>query len=781
MPAPAASAPRTATRRYQRNLFAWGLLASVLLWGVMAGPFYLGRVYTRDDLGCFHLPTRLFYSQQLARGEPFDWMPQLLDGFYLTGEGQVGGYHPLHWLLYRFCRLEAAMAIELLASYPLMLAGTYFFLRRRRLRPGAALFGGLAFAFSSFSLLHFVHPNAIAVVAHIPWLLAAIDMVFLESSKGTVPFSLTRKLGQSPRRAFPAAGIALLTGSQLLLGYPQYVWFSLLAEGAYTVWIICRNRSAQSGAVSRFAWACPRAAIVAAAKGVGLLLGAVQLLPTAAALHDSVRHAADAHFTNTGALHPLNLLQMVAPYLFTDRVVGGNTHESALYLGVVPLMLLVWLRYRRGGLGSWRGLGLATAGFAALAFVLAMGDTGQIYRLQQLLPLVGQFRCPCRYLVLCQLATSMLAAIAVALLARQLGRGRVSSWQELRPLWVVTGVATVAAAVGIVMQGHWLIAPPARVLIGPPLVATAALLVTLAARGRHWALPAMIVFTALDLGSYGCSYAIYPDTLRLSDYVASVPQPPSLCDVRMAGDLLPPGDAGPHQGNQFTLTGWSRADGYVGLEPQHRLDYRQLSTLQVASVRWVLPTDGTAHIAGLLPHESGWLEVPAPLPRVRLVAEAHASQHAAIDLKQIDVRSTALVEHPLALPKAPPGSVAVVSDRPGRLELQVDCPSLQLLVVAESYHPGWKASVAGQPESVLRTNGDFLGCPVGPGVERVILEFRPESLSIGKALSLLGLGLVCVMFLVNAFKPEARAKDELKPEARAKVLRLFPRWRFGLP
>ena len=40
---------------------------------------------------------------------------------------------------------------------------------------GGSLFGGLVFTFCGFNLLHFVHVNAIAVVAHMPWLLYAID------------------------------------------------------------------------------------------------------------------------------------------------------------------------------------------------------------------------------------------------------------------------------------------------------------------------------------------------------------------------------------------------------------------------------------------------------------------------------------------------------------------------------------------------------------------------------------------------------------------------------
>ena len=82
-------------------------LATAALLLTMAAPLLAGRVYVNNDLGAFHLPIRAFYAERLDRGEPFDWMPQLFAGFYLTGEGQGGTYHPLHWLLYRFLPLPA--------------------------------------------------------------------------------------------------------------------------------------------------------------------------------------------------------------------------------------------------------------------------------------------------------------------------------------------------------------------------------------------------------------------------------------------------------------------------------------------------------------------------------------------------------------------------------------------------------------------------------------------------------------------------------------------------
>ena len=79
-----------------------------------------------------------------------------------------------------------ANAHAYLCSYPLMLGGMYYLLRRRLGRQDAAMVGSLAFTFSSFNLLHFVHPNAVAAVAHIPWLLLMIDVVMVDAQRWKV-------------------------------------------------------------------------------------------------------------------------------------------------------------------------------------------------------------------------------------------------------------------------------------------------------------------------------------------------------------------------------------------------------------------------------------------------------------------------------------------------------------------------------------------------------------------------------------------------------------------
>jgi hypothetical protein len=378
-----------------------------------------------------------------------------------------------------------------------------------------------------------------------------------------------------------------------------------------------------------------------------------------------------------------------------------------------------------------------------------MGPSGQIYRLQQWLPLVGGFRCPCRYLGLCHLATSVLAAIGLVLLMRQCRRNRPVPWRKLSPLGIVVLLSLSAAVVGIVLHGRPSFAPLPAVLLGPALVGAAALLVALAARGSRQALVALVLLAALDLGSYGLSYAVYAHTARLEGYIAATLVPPGPVDGRVVGDLLRFDDLGPRFGNQLLLAGWSRADGYAGLEPQRRLDLRQLPTLRVAGVRWVRRSATSTAVDGLRDPdpESPWLEVPAPLALVRLVTQVRASDDPARDIARVALETTALADRPVALDGGPPGRLSIALRRPGRWEIDTDCAGRQMLIVAESFHSGWQATIDAHRVPVLPVNGDFLGCVVGPGRQRLVLEFRPRSLAAGRVVTCLGLGLLIALVL----------------------------------
>jgi hypothetical protein len=290
---------------------------------------------------------------------------------------------------------------------------------------------------------------------------------------------------------------------------------------------------------------------------------------------------------------------------------------------------------------------------------------------------------------------------------------------------------------------------------GPVLLGAAALSISLAERGHRGALVALVLLAAVDQGAYGLSYAVYRDMPRSDDLLPAGERPLAAASTRFAVQLPDP-EANYHVPNTLVLSGARLVDGYAGLVPADRLDYLHVAALRVASCGPVTRDAAAGRIEGLLPHDEQWLAVPDPLPRFRLVTRAVPSADSNRDLSGIDLETTALVEESFERALDPPldqpgtrGEVHVVHDRPGDISLSIDAPTRQLLVASERYHPGWRATVDGQDAPVVRVNGDFLGCPVGPGSHDVELTFRPDSLRQGRSLSLIGLGLLglwCCLF-----------------------------------
>ncbi|MCA1563720.1 MAG: hypothetical protein LC804_26895, partial [Acidobacteria bacterium] len=286
------------------------LAAAVLLFVPLFVPLMTGRVFAIDDLAVFHLPLRVLYAAALSEGDSILWTPHLFNGFYIHAEGQLGALHPVHLLIYRFLPVAAGFNLELILSYAAAFGGMWVFLGRVGLSGAAAIVGASAFAFCGSNLLRISQMNVIAIAAHIPWLLASIEVL----------------LSGSPRtRALAFAAVSFLVGSQVLLGYPQYVWLSALICGIYAL----------VGVPQGIGWS--RVASAGAAAVVGLAMGGVQLVPTLDLVAKSLRASVPSSFFLTFSLHPLNFLQLWSPYIFPERVYAlpGERfiHEFGVYSG----------------------------------------------------------------------------------------------------------------------------------------------------------------------------------------------------------------------------------------------------------------------------------------------------------------------------------------------------------------------------------------------------------------------------------------------------------------
>ncbi|WP_152051347.1 hypothetical protein [Tautonia marina] len=697
------------------------LLATVALLALMAAPSLWGEVYTTEDLGFFHVPLRIFFARCLATGADPSWCPQLFCGFDLHGEGQIGLAHPWHHFLYRAFQFETALNLEFLISYPATMLGMAWLLRRRGLPIDASLLGGFMAAFGGFVVYHYMHVNVVGVVAHIPFALLAIDAIMR---------------GDSARsRAWPGAALAAITGSQLLLGYPQAVFFSTIIEGLYaaSVWVELRGR--------------PRwLTALVCAKVLGLGLGAVQVLPSWGALAESERSAPTAEFLGMLSLPPANTIQWLVPYLFESRVYApgedlvpgwrvepasslsdSRVKEYGLYNGIAVPVLLAWVLVRWKHLRHRHLAGWAVA-VAGLGLVLAFGKYAPIFELTHRLPGFNVFRAPARFVLLVHLASAVLVAVAFADLSTLRSSGNRLSWRRLWPLALPTiGSVAIVASARFGSPEAWLAehqAPLGALILSVGLVATASGLVVAAARRVSWAPTALAVLIALDLGAYSMTYLASGSRAKL-DLLAAFHPVATRSNAERA--VFGPGTL--VCDNLWMFSGRGLVEGYAGLTPVRRLDYSKPSSRRVASAAWSVghPTS----------------RLPDPLPRARLVAEARVSDDPNRDLDTIDPAIVALVDRPVTLDAGEPsGDPIIVRDRPGELRVVVDSPGRRLLVISERHHHGWTARVDRQPAEILRAYGDFMAIVVEEGRHMVHLRFQPKTLAAGKAISIASMTLV---------------------------------------
>ena len=427
----------------------------------------------------------------------------------------------------------------------------------------------MLFAFSGFALLHHHHVNMVAVVAHLPWLLGAADVLIVEDAR-------------RPRRLAFAA-VALILGSAFLIGFPQAVWWDAIALAAF----------AALRAGERGRWR--RLLTLAAAVAIGVVLGGIQILPSADAVAHSDRAAATGAFALTYSLHPLNLLQLWSPLALTRGAhsVGDYMwfHEFGIYSGAVLPVGLAWVWTRRAALIDRRTLIVGATVFAALMLVLALGRYVGLAGLLAHLPVIGAMRAPARYVVLMQFALAILAVIAVEdLLAIREGRRETVTGRPVLP-WVpaLLGLATlVGLNAGLLPYGRHTAATVAGAAPGVALVATVTLLVILAARRVRWALPVLVVVTAADLALYGIRFVYQEPAQSIPRLLVAVQPAPS----RPEDSYAAAPDAGNYVKNMLVLRGYRLTTGYVGFFPAVRHPIGGESSLQLSGTRWMFTRDG---------------------------------------------------------------------------------------------------------------------------------------------------------------------------------------------
>jgi MYXO-CTERM domain-containing protein len=729
----------------------------------------LGRsVYHMDDAADNYYPSRVAGTRTLASGHLPVWDRGSWSGWPLNADPYYGFFYPLNLTFY-LGGMVRGLGYSIALHVVLAAAGMFWLLRRRRLDVGPALLGAVALAFGTFMAVRVRHIIFPQMLAWTPFVLVGVEG-FLATGRR--------------RELLLVAGAV---GMSLLCGAAPLVPFWLMVLGAYIV-----PRVLSSDAPSRL-----RAlGAITAAGLVGLLIGAVQILPPLAHLPESPRAlGAGYRFASSYAWPDLSYLAtLIVPDLFgveeRGRWFGAFNHwEMAGFYSGALVVLLAPLALR-----SWRRLELVgLAVVAVLGILLAFGAKGPLHRFFfDHVPLYGALRCPTRALVMGLLGLPILGAHGLAvLLARAPRPGRRVVGVGVAALVLIGGAVGYAVLTRsgrltpAEVMAHGAFAHLIAVVGGGAAVLALALTGVI---GRRVGGVGLALITLAELVVLGRGYLQpkpsdwAPGTERYAalDWILAQPShdrfivahggPHRLLNVGMTYDRESPAGYGSALVWRYVDFIWTLNHGapYAKRPVDDDLAATWIERfdsplVDLLNVRWVIgwTSPGRRWIerfrpaAGAPPHarhEASWdarlrvYENPDALPRAfvvygAVVAPDDAAQARA--LTRLDPRQTVVLDRP-------PSPAPIGDGRPfdGATITRADSVSLTIrahanaagvLVVSETWYPGWRATVDGVPAPLLRADYAFRGVALAAGDHVVELRYRSRPTEIGLGLSGLGL------------------------------------------
>ena len=105
-----------------------------------------------------------------------------------------------------------------------------------------------------------------------------------------------------------------------------------------------------------------------------------------------------------------------------------------------------------------------------------------------------------------------------------------------------------------------------------------------------------------------------------------------------------------------------------------------------------------------------------------------------------------------------PGAATITQYTAESVLIQARSDRDSLLILTDAHYPGWEATVDGTPAVIEQVDGMFRGLFLPAGEHEVAFHYRPRSVRLGLALSLLGLGLALAA-TVGVFVTNRRDQD----------------------
>jgi hypothetical protein len=607
------------------------------------------------------------------------WDPYLVGGQSLVAQLEPGVFNPFNWPLFLWPLRDGHVTIGALHWYWVLIHFVAAAFMYWLCRDLKCGIGASLIGASIYGFLGYVGQTGTTVFL-MSCLWVPVALLFLA------------RVFRGERPVSNAALCGAALGAGFLTGHHNIPIYLVVLVGVLWAWLLARRL--RDGRL----WT---AAVVCLA--VWLMVGAVQSLPTIEYGRQALRWV--------GLSEPLRWKDTVpysvhAEYSLQARslpgiLVPGRVVHADPFTGIVALSLAVAAVWWRRKSADVRMLAVV----AGLAMLLALGkDTPVHWVVYRLVPMVEKARYPAMAIAIFQCAVAALAAMG-------LGLPRETLRRMFAPLVVVgiagLGIFFAMSRAGLVPAGHpaWVVAAVAlglavtvRWLGAAPVAVLALVLVEAAIDPRPILRPRDVP------GSYTEMIASHQD---IADYLK-----------RQAGwfRVEVDDDAVPYNFGDFY--GIEQFGGYVpGMtERVHRV----LGHPETAREY------GVAYRIGKAPSNPAQVEVFQGRSGLKVFRDPR-------------------IDEPLWVERGAPCAAGdrlrVVNREAEAAVFEAGLGCAGRVVVGDAYYRGWRAYVDGRRVPIEEAEGGIRAVQAGPGEHRIEFRYRPASVYVGGALTVLGLAL----------------------------------------
>jgi hypothetical protein len=689
--------------------------------------------YVSQVVPWFEFQAREWHAHRFPLWDPYHWCGQPL-----VGQAQPGAVYPLNWILFLLPLDHGHISIQYLNWYRVVInfmaaVFAYLLCREAGCSKRASVLGGSAFAFSGF-LASTEWPQMINGAI---WAPVAV-LFFLRATRGDAPLLNSALSGG-------VVGIAFLSGHHqapmFLLLFMSGLWLHALVSGGRTQ---MRKLAPMAAVFLVFAF----------------LLGAAQIVPTVEYGRLALRWVnakAPVGWSDKVPYHVHWLFSMNPAGALTIVIPGYFSHFNP-FLGPTIVVLAIG-----GAITGWANRLVRTLAAAAVASLLfSLGAFSPLEGfLYAVVPDLDKARSPAAAVYLFQLAAAVLAAFGCDQLIR-MGLRQADlhdPWRKLAwGVWVLAAVVFIALfAIELVQNdrifyhGRPAVVALTAIGAGAVIIASARNAITTATRAAI-----LVCLVMVDLSTVvGYSWASTEEGWKYVDKLKAVPD-----IVRFLRSQ--PGDFRVwinREDIDFNLGDWESIEQYDGYSSV------PVNVFRATAYPDVRVLFGQRFYIGRKPIEPGLPEVfrdssgiavyrsADSTPRVWTVHHATTAKNhdqimkeLAYPLAELRLKAVVTGTAPALETCAEPDHVRSFEHGQAIVVATVHMTCKGMLILADTFTPGWTASVDDRPAPIYETYGAVRGVVVPAGKHRVKFRYRPISVFLGAGLTGLGAVLLAAMW-----------------------------------